>query len=227
MAKKNFSSKRLIQDTGRKMGLATTVKRAQDRDPSEKTFFDKKRGKELAAVSKEDMKDAGFTSFGKDSLGKYLNMKKKLGRKPTKKDFIKEPSQFQKAVKKSQTKAIQSKIKKRAKSAISSANKPNPNDPSYNVKKLKKTPKKEKSLIGIAGKQYTPSPRKTIKAKDKNPELEKKKSNIGIAGKQYTPKKKQSVITSSYNRKPNTGAMSYRKKGGDLFVSKQYGGKII
>jgi hypothetical protein len=41
------------------------------------------------------------------------------------------------------------------------------------------------------------------------------------------PKKKQSVITSSYNRKPNTGAMSYRKKGGDLFVAKQYGGKII
>jgi len=53
----NFSSKKLIQDTGRKMGLATTVKRAQKRDPSEKTFFDKKRGKELAAVSKEDMKD--------------------------------------------------------------------------------------------------------------------------------------------------------------------------
>ena len=41
----NFSSKKLIQDTGRKMGLATTVKRAQKRDPSEKTFFDKKRGK--------------------------------------------------------------------------------------------------------------------------------------------------------------------------------------
>ena len=133
----NFSSKKLIQDTGRKMGLATTVKRAQKRDPSEKTFFDKKRGKELAAVSKEDMKDAGFDSFGKNSLGKYLNMKKKLGRKPTKKDFVKEPSQFQKAIKKSQNKAIQSNIKKRAKSAISSANKPNPNDSSYNVKKIK------------------------------------------------------------------------------------------
>jgi len=226
MANKNFSSKKLIEDTGRKMGLATTVKRAQKRDPSEETFFDKKRGKELAAVSKEDMKDAGFDSFGPKSLGKYLNMKKKLGRKPTKKDFVKEPSQFQKAIKKSQTKAIQSKIQKRAKSAISSANKPNPNDPSYNVKKIKKVPIKKKSNLKT---QYSQTnKRKTIKAKDKNPELEKKKSNIGIAGKQYNyPKKKQSVITSSYNRKPNTGAMSYRKKGGDLFVAKQYGGKII
>ena len=118
MANKNFSSKKLIQDTGRKMGLATTVKRAQKRDPSEETFFDKKRGKELAAVSKEDMKDAGFNSFGKESLKKYLNMKKKLGKKPTKKDFVKEPSQFQKAVKKSQTKAIQSKIKKEQKKLL-------------------------------------------------------------------------------------------------------------
>ena len=187
-------------------------------------FYKGKDGKKKAAVTKEEL--------GGLSLRDYLNKmqgktRKKDNKKTTKKDSVKEPSQFQKAVKKSQNKAIQSKIKKRAKSDISSANKPNPNDPSYNVKKLKKTPKKEKSLIGIAGKQYTPSPRKTIKAKDKNPELEKKKSNIGIAGKQYTPKKKQSVITSSYNRKPNTGAMSYRKKGGDLFVAKQYGGKII
>lgn len=147
MANKNFSSKRLIQDTGRKMGLATTVKRAQKRDPSEETFFDKKRGKELAAVSKEDMKDAGFTSFGKDSLGEYLNMKKKLGRKPKKSDFS------------------------------------------------------------------------TSKTSTRG-------SKVVISGGR-APKKKQSVITSSYNRKPNTSAMSYRKKGGDLFVAKQYGGKII
>jgi len=217
----NFSSKKLIQDTGRKMGLATTVKRAQKRDPSEKTFFDKKRGKELAAVSKEDMKDAGFDSFGKDSLGKYLNMKKKLGRKPTKKDFVKEPSQFQKAIKKSQNKAIQSNIKKRAKSAISSANKPNPNDPSYNVKKIKKGPVKKKSNLKT---QYAQTnKRKTIKAKDKNPDLEKKK---GIGGFGYAPKK-TSVITSSYNKKPNTSSRSYRKGGGNVFVAKQYGGKII
>ena len=196
-------------------------------------FYKGKDGKKKAAVSKTDLIAFRKRENNPDlTLRDYLNKmqgktRKKDNKKTTKKDSVKEPSQFQKAVKKSQNKAIQSKIKKRAKSDISSANKPNPNDPSYNVKKLKKTPKKEKSLIGIAGKQYTPSPRKTIKAKDKNPELEKKKSNIGIAGKQYTPKKKQSVITSSYNRKPNTGAMSYRKKGGDLFVAKQYGGKII
>ena len=43
--------------------------------------------KKLADVSKEDMIKAGFTSFGKQSLRKYLNMKNKLGKKPTKSDF--------------------------------------------------------------------------------------------------------------------------------------------
>ena len=65
MAKKNFSSKELIM----------------------KATQPKKSKKKLADVSKEDMIKAGFTSFGKKSLGKYLNMKNKLGRKPTKADF--------------------------------------------------------------------------------------------------------------------------------------------
>ena len=89
MAKKNFSSKELIKEEGRKLGLARTVAGAQKRKPSEKTFFDAKRKKELAAVSREDMKNAGFTSFGTQSLRKYLNMKNKLGKKPTKSDFTK------------------------------------------------------------------------------------------------------------------------------------------
>ena len=89
MAKKNFSSKELIKEEGRKQGLARTVEGAQKRKPSEKTFFDAKRKKELAAVSREDMKKAGFTSFGAQSLRKYLNMKNKLGKKPTKSDFTK------------------------------------------------------------------------------------------------------------------------------------------
>ena len=89
VAKKNFSSKELIKEEGRKQGLARTVAGAQKRKPSEKTFFDAKRKKELAAVSREDMKNAGFTSFGTQSLRKYLNMKNKLGKKPTKSDFTK------------------------------------------------------------------------------------------------------------------------------------------
>ena len=43
--------------------------------------------KKLADVSREDMMKAGFTSFGTQSLRKYLNMKNKLGKKPTKSDF--------------------------------------------------------------------------------------------------------------------------------------------
>jgi hypothetical protein len=33
--------------------------------------------------------------------------------------------------------------------------------------------------------------------------------------------------TSSYNRKADPTAVSYRKGGGNIFVAKQYGGKII
>ena len=194
MANKNFSSKRLIQDTGRKMGLATTVKRAQKRDPSEETFFDKKRGKELAAVSKEDMKDAGFTSFGKDSLGEYLNMKKKLGRKPKKSDFS------------------TSKTSTRGSKVVISGGR---------VPKKKDNKTKNFSSKSLITKKNIDSglPKKTIKKSIRG-------SKVVISGGR-APKKKQSVITSSYNRKPNTSAMSYRKKGGDLFVAKQYGGKII
>ena len=47
--------------------------------------------------------------------------------------------------------------------------------------------------------------RKTIKAKDKNPELENK-SLVGIAGKQYTPskpKKELSIAAKQYSPKIN------------------------
>lgn len=95
------------------------------------------RTKKLAAVSREDMEKAGFKSFGSKSLGKYLNMKNKLGRNPKASDF---ETKFGAAVKKSQNQAIKNKQKENRKKDISSANKPNPNAPSYNVKKLKKTP---------------------------------------------------------------------------------------
>jgi hypothetical protein len=68
MAKKNFSSKELMMK-------------------SQYAQKNTKPKKKLADVSKEDMIKAGFSSFGKESLRKYLNMKNKLGRKPTKKDF--------------------------------------------------------------------------------------------------------------------------------------------
>jgi len=193
----NFSSKKLIEDTGRKMGLATTVERAKKRKPSEKTFFDKKRGKELAAVSKEDMKDAGFDSFGKKSLGKYLNMKNKLGRKPKKSDF-------------SDNKNFSSKkliTKKNIQSGIPKTKKKNKN---FSSKSLITKKNIESGIPKTKNKNFSS---KSL--------ITKKNIESGI------PKKKQSVITSSYNRKPNTRAMSYRKKGGDLLVAKQYGGKII
>lgn len=139
----NFSSKELI------------MKATQPKKPKKK----------LADVSKEDMIKAGFSSFGKESLRKYLNMKNKLGRKPRADDFRK------------------------------------------TIKAKDKNPelKKSKSLVGIAGKQFTPkkTPRKTIKAKDKNPELEKK-SLVGIAGKQFTPvkpKKELSIAAKQYTPK--------------------------
>tara|TARA_R100000900_G_scaffold126187_1_gene100740 strand:- start:521 stop:1066 length:546 start_codon:yes stop_codon:yes gene_type:complete len=124
-----------LKEEGRMQSLSTTVGAAKKRNM--KTFRDKKTGTEKAAVTKEDMQKAGFKSFGAQSLRKYLNMRNKLGRQPKTSDF---ETKFGAAVKKSQNKAIRNKQKENRKKDISSANKPNPNDPSYNVKKLKKTP---------------------------------------------------------------------------------------
>jgi len=58
-----------LMEVGRKGGLSTTIGAAKKRKM--KTFKDKK-GIEKAAVTKEDMQKAGFTSFGRESLGRYL-----------------------------------------------------------------------------------------------------------------------------------------------------------
>ena len=201
MANKNFSSKRLIQDTGRKMGLATTVKRAQKRDPSEETFFDKKRGKELAAVSKEDMKDAGFTSFGKDSLGEYLNMKKKLGRKPKKSDFS------------------TSKTSTRGSKVVISGGR---------VPKKKDNKTKNFSSKSLITKKNIESGIPKTKKKNKNFSskslITKKNIESGIP---KTKKKDENFSSRSLINKKSMLSGIPRKKGGDLFVAKQYGGKII
>ena len=60
---------RRLMEVGRKGGLSTTIDAAKTRKM--KTFKDKK-GIEKAAVTKEDMQKAGFTSFGRESLRKYL-----------------------------------------------------------------------------------------------------------------------------------------------------------
>ncbi len=60
---------RRLMEVGRKSGLSTTIGSAKKRNM--KTFKDKK-GTEKAAVTKEDMMKAGFKSFGKESLRRYL-----------------------------------------------------------------------------------------------------------------------------------------------------------
>ena len=92
------------------------------------------------------------------------------------------------------------------------------NDPISNIIRAK-PPKKQKKTP--QGEQIKNMAQQRMTAEDNI------RRQIDAAKKPNKPKKKQSIITSSYNRKPNTGAMSYRKKGGDLFVAKQYGGKII
>jgi hypothetical protein len=83
---------------------------------------------------------------------------------------------------------------------------------------LAKFLKKPKSTIDKRGKQLQRMAQQKMTAEDNI------KRQIDAAKK---PKKKQSVITSSYNKKPNANAMSYKKGGGNVFVAKQYGGKII
>ena len=72
-----------LMEVGRKGGLSTTIGAAKKRKM--KTFKDKK-GVEKAAVTKEDMMKAGFKSFGKESLRRYL-----MGLGPKKAEVFDEP----------------------------------------------------------------------------------------------------------------------------------------
>ena len=58
-----------LLEVGRMASLSKNIDAAKKRKM--KTFKDDK-GVEKAAVTKEDMKKAGFKSFGKDSLNRYL-----------------------------------------------------------------------------------------------------------------------------------------------------------
>ena len=68
-----------LMEVGRKGGLSTDIGSAKKRKM--KTFKDKETGVEKAAVTKEDMKKAGFKTFGKESLRRYL-----MGKGPKKKE---------------------------------------------------------------------------------------------------------------------------------------------
>ena len=59
-----------LLEVGRKASLSKNIGAAKKRKM--KTFKDDK-GTEKAAVTKEDMQKAGFKSFGKESLRRYLN----------------------------------------------------------------------------------------------------------------------------------------------------------
>jgi DNA replication initiation complex subunit (GINS family) len=107
------------------------------------------------------------------------------------------------AMKKADTKRIQKNIQANRKKDISSARKADPNDPSYNVKKLKPSERDSKKLITT------------------------KSVQSGIP--KTTPKRK---VTSSYNRRPNVNRASYNRGGfiktgdGDKIVKRAYGGKV-
>jgi|TARA_R100000458_G_C8226891_1_gene209681 hypothetical protein len=198
---------RRLKEEGRMQGLSTTVGAAKKRNM--KTFRDKKTGVEKAAVTREDLTKVGLDPSKKSSLTKYLNMRNKTGKTPTKSDFAPKSNLLGDAMKKQDTKRIQKNIKAGRKKDISSARKADPNDPSYNVKKLKPSERDSKKLITT------------------------KSAQSGIP--KTTPKRK---VTSSYNRKPNpndpfTNPYRSMAKGGfiktgdgDKIVKRAYGGKV-
>jgi hypothetical protein len=112
-------------------------------------------------------------------------------------------------MKKQDTKRIQKNIQTGRKKDISSARKADPDDPSYNVKKLKPSERDSKKLITT------------------------KSAQSGIP--KTTPKRK---VTSTYNRRPNpndpfTNPYRSMAKGGfiktgdgDKIVKRAYGGKV-
>ncbi len=226
------------------------------------------RTKDLAAVSEEDMKKAGFTSFGKDSLNRYLMGKgpKKptttVTKTPVKKDVDKrKPTTNIFKVKKgeSTTKAADAKAKikkaqKKAGRGLTMKGKPD-SKPVYGFPKLaaKVTPyaeiakknKKDNNKVvttNIAGagagkgsvdKKSNDKKRKSlfkrITGLASTPESKNKKDKkISDRGRGifFGNNKKNKKTTSSYNKKTDPTAISYKKGGGNVFVARQYGGKI-
>ena len=217
------------------------------------------RTKKLAAVSREDMEKAGFKSFGKDSLNRYLMGKgpKKLTTTVTKtpvktkkassvgsgaattitgkaktKSATQINRELRKKVKGKNTKnkddiktgffpkVIGKDIfsKKMRETADAAANK---RAPDYMKKDNKKSDDKKRSkslLKRVTGFATKPEVKKNKKISDRGKGIFFDKNKNKINNKK---------TTSSYNRKADPTAVSYRKGGGNIFVAKQYGGKII
>ena len=169
------------------------------------------RTKELAAVTREDLTKVGLDPSKKSSLTKYLNMRNKTGKTPTKSDFAPKSNLLGDAMKKQDTKRIQKNIQAGRKKDISSARKADPDDPSYNVKKLKRTPPPKG---GTSTYNKGPNPN--------DPSYNTKKMK--------TPRR--ITTTSRYNIKPNVNRASYNRGGfvktgdGDKIVRRAYGGKV-
>ena len=200
---------RRLKEEGRMQGLSTTVGAAKKRNM--KTFRDKKTGVEKAAVTREDLTKVGLDPSKKSSLTKYLNMRNKTGKTPTKSDFAPKSNLLGDAMKKQDTKRIQKNIQAGRKKDISSARKADPDDPSYNVKKLKRTPPPKG---GTSTYNKGPNPN--------DPSYNTKKMK--------TPRR--ITTTSRYNIKPNVNRASYNRGGfvktgdGDKIVRRAYGGKV-
>ena len=175
---------------------------------NKKIFQTKKPGgtskakKKLADVSKEDMIDAGFDSFGKQSLNKYLNMKNKLGRKPTKKDFgiTTKSNTTKKFVKKTDS------------------------TPTI-FKKKKDDPISKITVKSQATKEEIDARTKRKKPKFGDESLIKKNTDMSKTKVIDTKSNKKNLLERIRNKKSG-GKIKYNKGGGDLFVSRAYGGKI-
>ena len=93
-----------------------------------------------------------------------------------------------------------------------------------------------KSSPKVVGQKKTDTGKKEIKSTDKKPSLFKrvmtkkifptKKQEEKRAKLKETFGRKTNKTTSSYNKKADPSAISYRKGGGNAFVARQYGGKI-
>tara|TARA_R100001015_G_C4566103_1_gene125028 strand:- start:3 stop:872 length:870 start_codon:yes stop_codon:yes gene_type:complete len=169
------------------------------------------RTKKLAAVTREDLTKVGLDPSKKSSLTKYLNMRNKTGKTPTKSDFAPKSNLLGDAMKKQDTKRVQKNIQAGRKKDISSARKADPDDPSYNTKKLKRTP----------------PPKGGTSTYNKGPNPNDPSYNTKKMGGP-----RRITTTSRYNRKPNVNRASYNRGGfvktgdGDKIVKRAYGGKV-
>ena len=209
----------------------------QDAQKNKLLFYRGKDGKKKANVTKEEL--AAFKKRKNDAsltLRDYLN---EMQGKTRRKDIKKTTTTVTKTPEKNKIAPPVAKTKDKDKSKVTSnmsVNRPGQAKSKSATQINRELREQIKSSPKVVGQKKTDTGKKEIKSTDKKPSLFKrvmtkkifptKRQEEKRAKLKETFGRKTNKTTSSYNKKADPSAISYRKGGGNAFVARQYGGKI-